>query len=115
MKKEWILGMAAAGIALLILPWLVISFVNTDGSMMATILLLFAVNPACFVFEGIFAGSRWRQLWGLPFLFALFFLTGALGILGMDLASALLYGGVYLMLGLAAFFVAAILENRRMK
>ena len=57
MKKSFILGAAVSIIITLVLPWLTVTFVNSDGGMAVCLLLFFAVNP----FFSVVIGSICRK------------------------------------------------------
>ena len=76
MKKS-IYWLAISAFIMLVLPWLVVTFVTNDAGMIATIILFFAVNPLYFIIMGAFAGENVKTLWWIPVFSAIFFLAGA--------------------------------------
>ena len=65
MKKS-IYWLAISAFIMLVLPWLVVTFVTNDAGMIATIILFFAVNPLYFIIMGAFAGKMLKHYGGYP-------------------------------------------------
>ena len=76
MKKifPWLIASAAI---LLALPWLAVTFVESDAGMAVSLFLFFVLNPIYAICTGAYAGKDIKKFWVLPVITALFFLAGA--------------------------------------
>ena len=76
MKKifPWLIASAAI---LLALPWLAVTFVESDAGMAVSLFLFFVLNPIYAICTGAYAGRDVKRFWALPVITALFFLAGA--------------------------------------
>lgn len=95
-------------------PWLAVTFASSVG-MAVCFLLFFAVNPLFSAICGVFAGRNIKQLWILPIVIAGLFLAGVWLFFEMGETAFLLYGGCYLIIGVAAMLINAIIKNRKRK
>ncbi len=107
MEKHILAWAIITVMVLLLLPWLVTSFIPADSGMAAMILLLLIVNPLCAAATGIFSGQSIKSRWSLPVIFALLFSCGAWFLLQMYAAALFAYTGIYLAVGIAAMLLTA--------
>ena len=111
MKK--IVGMIIATLILLVAcPFLVVSLVLADAGMAVCFILFFAINPLFSVFIGIFSGQNIKKLWPLPIFNAGAFLAGTWLVFAMGEPAFLLYGGIYLVIGVCAMVITGALKKR---
>ena len=103
MKKDIIVWLAVSVAVMMALPWLAVTFVQSDAGMACSLLLLFAVNPIYAVMTGVFAGKDVRRLWSLPF-----FLAGTWMFFDRGETAFISYAAVYLGLGIAVMLVCLI-------
>lgn len=103
----WLISSA---VIMFILPWLAVTFIRGDSGMMACFFLFFALNPVYAIFAGAYAGKDIKRLWALPIITAVFFLIGAQ--YGGRYAF-ILYALIYLLLGLTAMLISALVKKRR--
>lgn len=94
------------------LPWLTIMFAGSAG-MVVCMLLFFAVNPLFSAACGAFAGRSVKRLCWLPIMVTGLFLAGAWLFFDKDEMAFLLYGGSYLVIGVAAMLLSAWLRNNK--
>lgn len=92
---------------MLILPWLTVTFVKSDGAMAACCALFFGINPVYSLFSGIFAGKNISCLFGLPVFSAALFLLGTSFFSNVHKTAFLTYAVVYLLIGTCAMLVSA--------
>lgn len=104
------LGIAAA---VMLLPYGANAlFVPREARMFFTILLFFAVGPACAFVGGLWAGKNWRSLWGMPLITCGMYLIGVWCFLDPGNPDFLVYAGMYLAQGLLAMGLSAALHRR---
>lgn len=109
MKKLLLWTLAA--LALMIgCPWLAVTFAGTAG-MAVCFLLFFGVDPLFAAICGWEAGKEIRTLWPLPLITAAAFLAGVWLFFEMGEPAFLLYGGVYLLIGIAAMGIRGLLRK----
>ena len=112
MKKTLWVWLAVLAAVMLLLPWLVVLLVRGDAGMAVCFLLFFAVNPLCAIFCGAVAGRSPKKLWVLPVSAAVLFVLGTWLVFEAGERAFLLYGVVYLLLGLAAMAVSWLLRRK---
>lgn len=112
MKNKFVFWLVISAIVMLAFPWLVITFVNSDAGMAACFLLFFAVNPIYSVFMGVIAGTNIRNLWSLPFITAILFVSGTWIFFDMGESAFIIYAGIYLILGITAMLISAFINKR---
>ena len=114
MKKifPWLIASAAI---LLALPWLAVTFVESDAGMAVSLFLFFVLNPIYAICTGAYAGRDVKRFWALPVITALFFLAGAWLFFGMGESDFILYALVYLLLGMAAMLLSQFVRKKRQK
>ena len=111
MKK--LIGWTLLAIILMLgCPWLAVTFAGSSG-MAVCFILFFAVNPVFSAVCGVFSGRKLRQRWPLPFLAAGLFVAGGCLFLEMGEIAFLLYGGCYLVIGVVAMLISALVQNRK--
>lgn len=93
-------------------PWLAVTFAGSAG-MAICFLLFFAINPLFSVMCGAFAGKNIKQLWALPIITAGLFLAGAWLFFEMGETAFLLYCGCYLIIGMIAMLISALMNKRK--
>ena len=93
-------------------PWLAVTFAGSAG-MAICLLLFFAFNPLYAAVCGAFAGRNIRQLWALPIITAGLFLAGVWLFFEMGEPAFLLYCGCYLMIGIIAMLISALVNKRK--
>ena len=111
MKKS-IYWLAISAFIMLVLPWLVVTFVTNDAGMIATIILFFAVNPLYFIIMGAFAGENVKTLWWIPVFSAIFFLAGAWIFFAMGQLSFIGYVLAYVVIGIVAMLISVFLKKK---
>lgn len=113
--KMKVIGWFIAALAVMVaLPFLAVKFIDSDAGMMVSILMLFLVNPICYMATGIWAGYRVRTLWGLPLILDILFVIGFWIILSMN-SQALVYMGIYTVIAYIAMAVTAMMKSRVQK
>ena len=114
MKKifPWLIASAAI---LLALPWLAVTFVESDAGMAVSLFLFFVLNPIYAICTGAYAGKDIKRFWAFPVITALFFLAGAWLFFGMGESDFILYALVYLLLGMAAMLLSQFVRKKRQK
>lgn len=112
MKKHLVCAVISA-IVMLLLPWCAVVFVPSDGGMLVSLLLLFAVNPISAVCIGIISGSKPRLLWPQPLLLSALFAVGAWKSLGITISDILPYAAVYLAVGYLALLLTVLLRHKK--
>jgi len=108
----WLLMSAAV---MLLLPWLTVTFVQTDAGMTAVLILFFAVNPVYSMTAGYYAGKQIGRLWWVPAVSAALFLAGAWLNFEAGEPAFWTYTGIYFALGMEAMFVSRLIAGRREK
>ncbi len=113
MNRNTIGSLAVSAAVMLGLPWITVTFVNSDSAMAVCFLLFFAVNPICSIMTGLFAGKDRAGRWYLPIAAAALFLLGVWAFFDMGEPAFLTYAAVYLCLGVGAMFLAEIVGKKR--
>lgn len=112
MKKN-IYWLTISAFIMFVLPWIDVALVPNDAGMIATIVLLFVVNPLYSITVGMFAGKNIKTSWWFPVITAIFFLAGAWIFFEMFEPAFLLYCGCYLIIGIVSMFIGAYAKNRK--
>ena len=112
MKKHLVCAVISV-IVMLLLPWCAVAFVPSDGGMLVSLLLLFAVNPISAVCIGIISGSNPRSLWLHPLLLSALFAVGAWKSLGFTISDILPYSAVYLAIGYVSLLLTVLLRRKK--
>ena len=94
------------------LPWLTVTFAGSAG-MAICFLLFFALNPAYAAVCGAYAGKNIKRLWALPILTAILFLAGVWMFFEMGETAFLLYFCCYLIIGIIAMLISAIINKTK--
>lgn len=110
--KKLISGILVSAAILLALPWLVVTFVKGSGGMAVCFLLFFAINPIYVVLAGAYAGRNIKSLWPLPCTTAVLFLAGAWLLFDLGERAFLIYGLIYLILGITAMCISAFIKKQ---
>ena len=113
MVKKPIFWLLMSAAVMLLLPWLVVTFVRSDAAMAAVLVLFFAINPGYSMAAGYYAGRQVRRLWWVPALCAGFFLAGAWLFFDMGEHAFLTYAGIYYAIGMVAMLVSRLITVRR--
>ena len=112
MKKNLVLWLALSFAVMILLPLLMILFVDSKDAMPLIYGLFFGLNPVFSAIGGYSAGKNIRQLWWIPLMISEFFLVGAWGFFAMGELMFVVYAVFYLLIGLIAmammhFFIKA--------
>ncbi len=98
-------------ILMIIVPLFAVIFAESAG-MMISIMLFFVVNPLFSALGGIVAGTDVKSLWMVPLATAMLFVLGAWLFFGMGETIFVIYGGVYLAIGLVTMLLVLKRTNR---
>ena len=98
---------------MLLLPWLTVTFVQSDAGMAICFILFFAINPLYSAVCGVWSGKDIKQLWTLPVITAGLFLTGVWVFFDAGEPAFLLYCGCYLIIGIIAMLIRAFIERKK--
>ncbi|MBE6991458.1 MAG: hypothetical protein E7430_02625 [Ruminococcaceae bacterium] len=93
-------------------PWIAVEFAGSAG-MAICFILFYAVNPLFSVVCGVSAGKNIRQLYALPVITVVLFLTGVWLFFEIAESAFLLYGGCYLIIGIIAMLISAFANKRK--
>lgn len=111
MKKiiPWIVALVTI---MLVLPWLVTTFIKDDSGMMVCFILFFVLNPICAICIGAYAGKNIKKLWSLPIITALLFLVGTWLFFDMGENAFILYALVYLFLEIVTMLISMFIKKK---
>lgn len=112
MKKN-VYWLTISAFIMFALPWIDVVSVPNDTGMIATIVLLFVVNPLYSIAVGMFAGKNIKTSWWFPAITAIFFLIGSWIFFEMYEPAFLLYCGGYLIISIVSMFISAYVKNRK--
>lgn len=115
MKRNVACYLVSTAAVMVLLPWLTVKTVKSDAGFAVVLLLLFAVDPVWCAAAGTWAGKDCRRLWAVPLLSAALFVAGTWICFEPGETAFLLYGGIYLGIGLIAMGISHILQKRREK
>jgi len=113
-KKPLLWLMLSAGVMLL-LPWLAVTLVRSDGAMAVVWLLFFGINPGYCITAGYYSGKQMNRLWWVPAVASGLFLAGAWLFFQPGEPAFLTYAGIYFALGMEAMLVSRLITGRREK
>lgn len=113
MTKKPIFWLLISGAVMVLLPWLAVSFVQSDAGMTVVLVLLFAVNPGFSMASGYYAGKRIQSLWWVPAVSSALFLAGAWLAFDPREQDFLIYTGIYFAIGMEAMLVSRLITGRR--
>jgi len=102
---------AISALVMLGFPCLAVFFVPADLGMGICMLLFFVINPIYALVSGWKAGKDIRHLWSSPVITALLFLAGTWLFLEWGETAFLVYALVYLLIGMAAMGISALLKK----
>ena len=105
MKVQLVKWFVVSAVIMLGLPWLAVTLAPADAGMAICLLLFYAVNPMYSVVLGCIAGQGGRNLWVLPLLSSILFLIGVGIFFTLSEPLFFMYGGIYLVLGVAAMLI----------
>ena len=108
---EWFSFLAL--VLMLVLPWLAVTFVQSDAGMAVVLVLFLAINPGHSMASGYYAGKQIRRLWWVPAVSSALFLAGAWPFFEMGELAFLTYAGIYFALGMEAMLVSRLITVRR--
>ena len=83
-----------------------------SAGMVICILLFYVINPVFSLVCGWFAGKNFKQLWTLPIISAILYLTGTWLFLEMGEPAFVLYCICYLGIGIITMVISAVLNNK---
>lgn len=106
----WLL--LSAGV-MLVLPWLAVTFVQSDAGMAVVLVLFLAINPGHSMAAGYYAGKQIRCLWWVPAVSSGLFLAGAWLFFEPGELEFLTYTGIYFALGMEAMLISRLITVRR--
>lgn len=109
--KATIIWIVSAILLMIGCPWLAVEFAGSAG-MAVCFVLFYAVNPLFSAVCGAFAGRNIKQLWSLPIITAGLFLVGVWMFFDMGESAFLLYCACYLIIGIIAMLVSAIVSKK---
>ena len=113
MTKKPLFWLLLSAAVMKLLPWLAVTFVQSDAGMTVVLVLFFAVNPGHSMASGYYAGKQIRRLWWLPAASSALFLVGAWLFFEMGELAFLTYAGIYFALGMEAMLVSRLITVRR--
>jgi len=113
MIRKTLFWLAASAAVMLALPWLAVTFVKGDAGMAVCFLLFYAINPVYSGIVGLFAGKDMKNFWFQPVISAALFLAGAWIFFDPAEIAFLLYGAVYLVLGIVAMLISMLLHKQK--
>lgn len=108
--KKFIIWTLAALVLMLGFPFLAVQFAGTNG-MAVCFILFFLVNPLFSLACGIFSGLDIKRLWVLPVIVPVLFLAGVWLMFDPGEPAFLLYGAIYLGLGIVSMAVSAVIKK----
>jgi len=109
--KALIKWMLLAVVLMIGCPWLAVRFAGSAG-MAVCFLLFFAVNPLFSLICGAAAGKDIQKLWCLPILNAALYISGTWLFFDMAEPAFVMYGGIYLAIGIIAMLLSAFLNHK---
>lgn len=113
MTKKPIFWLILSAAVMLLLPWLAVTFVQSDAAMTVVLLLFFGINPGHSMAAGYYAGKQMKRLWWVPAFSAGAFLGGAWLFFEAGDPAFFTYAGIYFALGMEAMFVSRLITGRR--
>lgn len=113
MKTKFLGWLAGSAAIMLLLPWVAVTFVNSNAGMAVTLLMFFAVNPIYSITLGAFAGKHVKVMWSLPIISALLFLLGSWIFFDLGESAFVIYAGVYLVIGIVSMLFSSWLSARK--
>ena len=111
MRQHIIFWLVLSVVIMLLLP-LAVTFAKGDEGMAACFILFFAINPIYSVIIGAFAGKNSKQLWHLPVISAVLFLSGTWIFFDMGETAFILYAVIYLVLGVLAMLISMVINKK---
>lgn len=97
---------------MLLLPWMTVTFVQSDAGMTAVWLLFFVINPGYSMAAGYYSGKQISHLWWVPAFSAGAYLAGAWLFFDMGEPAFFTYTGIYFALGMEAMLVSRLITGR---
>ena len=95
------------------LPFLAVKLVNSFAGMGVSLLLFFAVNPLYSAISGYFAGKDVKTFWWITIVNVLLYIAGVWIFFDTGETAFFIYASVYLVLGLAAMIITALVKKSR--
>lgn len=110
MRRRILIWTITLLILMLVFPWLTVTFAGCDG-MGISFILFFVVYPLFSVISGIVAGKEVGKFWMLPICTSVTFVLGTWLFFEMGEPAFILYGGIYLVVGLISMLLTVALEK----
>jgi len=111
MLKRSAAWLTASVAVMILLPWLVITFVKGDAGMAVCFMLFYVFNPIYSLLIGGFSGKDICHLWSLPVISAVLFLLGTWIFFDMGETAFVLYSCGYLVLGIASMLISMLIRK----
>lgn len=113
MKKELVFWSVLSALIMLVLPWVCVTFVHSDGAMAVCLLLFYLINPVYSVIAGVFAGKQMKRLGALPFISSILYLFGVWIFFDVRETAFIRYAVMYLMLGVLSMLISMWIKRCR--
>ena len=111
--KKTVLWLILTACIMLVLPWLAVSCLGSNDSMIVCLCLFYIVNPLFSAVLGTSAGKSIKKHFLLPAVPALLYLAGAWFVFGSNDAAFYLYAAIYLALGIIAMLLSALRQKKK--
>lgn len=105
MKNKHLMWLIMSVAIMLLLPFLVVTFVAADAGMFVCFIMFFVINPIYSAVLGIFGGKNIKSMWYHPIILAVLFLIGIFIIFETFDIIFVAYAVVYLAIGIAFMLV----------
>ena len=111
--KKAVLWIVLSAFIMIALPFLAVKLVNSFAGMGVSLLLFFAVNPLYSAISGYFAGKDVKTFWWISIVNVLLYIAGVWIFFDTGETAFFIYASVYLVLGLAAMIITALVKKSR--
>lgn len=112
MKKRTIASLILSLLVMVLVPILTVQTVLSPDALGLMFIYTMVLNPIVSVVIGILSVSDGKVQWHLPVVNAVIYLIAAIAVMGFDV-SLLLGAAVYLVLGVAAAYIAKAVSARK--
>ena len=96
---------------MIVFPWLSVTFAKGDHGMAVCFILFYALHPLYVIVSSIYAGKDMKDLWMLPLIIALLFLSGTWIFFDPGEMAFVFYAVVYFVLGMLSMLISWIVKN----
>lgn len=112
LKLKFITYFLISVVIMILIPWLVVTFINSDAAMAVSFLLFYAIYPLYATVIGMISGKNVRSMWSMPIIVALLFLIGTWIFFEFKEITFVYYALIYLAISVVVMLLSIAVKNK---